>query len=270
MKDKVVLVTGATTGVGRHLARDLAVRGATLLLHGRDQTRLDAVAGELRGLTPTVRTYLADLTDLDQVRALAARVRDREQRLDVLVNNAAVGAADPTRRAVNRQGHELRLGVNHLAPYLLTTELLPQLRASAPARVVNVASMGQAPVDLDDLGFEHGPYDAVVAYCRAKLAMIMSTFDLAADVPADTLTVNAVHPAHLMDTAMVHTSGLTPVTSVDAGVLPTLRLVADPALNAVSGRYFDRFDDVPAHPQAYDRTVRQRLAAATRALVDAA
>lgn len=270
MRDKVVLITGATTGVGRHLARDLAVRGATLLLHGRNQTRLDAVAGELRGLAPAVRTYLADLTDLDQVRALAARVREREHRLDVLVNNAAVGSADPTRRAVNRQGHELRLGVNHLAPYLLTAELLPLLTTSAPARVVNVASMGQAPVDLDDLGFENGPYDAVVAYCRAKLAMIMSTFELANNVPADTVTVNAVHPAHLMDTPMVRTSGLTAVTTVDAGVLPTLRLVADPALDGVSGRYFDRFDDAPAHPQAYDLTVRRRLALATRALVAAA
>ena len=267
MRDTVVLITGATSGVGRHLARDLAARGATLLLHGRDQARLDAVAGALRGLAPAVRTYLADLTDLDQVRALAARVREREDRLDVLVNNAGVGAADPARRAVNRQGHELRLGVNHLAPYLLTTELLPLLTASAPARVVNVASMGQAPVDLDDLGFENEPYDAVVAYCRAKLAMIMSTFELAADVPAGLVTINAVHPAHLMDTALVHTSGLTPITTVDAGVLPTLRLVADPALDGVTGRYFDRFDDARAHEQAYDQEARRRLTVATRALL---
>ncbi|MEU4474972.1 SDR family NAD(P)-dependent oxidoreductase [Micromonospora sp. NPDC023888] len=267
MRDKVVLITGATSGVGYHLARDLAVRGATLLLHGRDQARLDAVAGDLRALTPAVRTYLADLADLDQVRALAARVREREHRLDVLVNNAAVGATDPTRRDVSRQGHELLLAVNHLAPYLLTTELLPLLTTSAPARVVNVASMGQAPVDLDDVGFENGPYDAVVAYCRAKLAMIMSTFDLAAEVPSDVLTINAVHPAHLMDTPLVRAGGFTPITTVDAGVLPTLRLVADPALDGVSGRYFDRFDDAPAHQQAYDLTARQRLAAATRALV---
>jgi NAD(P)-dependent dehydrogenase (short-subunit alcohol dehydrogenase family) len=267
MNGTTVLITGATSGMGLHLARNLALRGATLLLHGRSPDRLDQLAGELRRMTPEVRTHVADLADLRQVSAMAARIRETEPRLDVLVNNAAVGLAGP--RQVSRDGHELRLAVNHLAPYLLVQELAPLLAASAPARVVNVASMGQAPVDLDDLMFTRD-HDAVQAYCRSKLAMIMTTFELAGQLADRGITVNAVHPAHLMDTAMVRDGGLTPVTGVDDGVLPTLRLIADSALHDVTGRYFFRFDEARAHEQAYDPAVRAALLAETVALTAAA
>ncbi|MFE7326850.1 SDR family NAD(P)-dependent oxidoreductase [Streptomyces sp. NPDC057565] len=269
-----ILVTGATQGLGRRLVLDLAVRGAaaTLLLHGRDGGRLDDVAAEVRSAAPgtEVRTQLADLADLDQVRAMAARILDTEPRLDVLVNNAAVGGgATPDRREVSRQGYELRFAVNHVAPYLLTRELLPLLTASAPARVVNVASMGQAPVDFDDVMVERD-YEGLDAYCRSKLAMIMSTFDLAAELAEGAgtgVTVNALHPAHLMDTRAVREYGFTPAVPVDEGVRPVVRLITDPALATVTGRYFDRFTDARAHEQAYDPAARARLAAVTRALI---
>ncbi|SCG48195.1 SDR family NAD(P)-dependent oxidoreductase [Micromonospora coxensis] len=266
MRGRTVLITGATTGLGRQLARDLAVRGARLLLHGRDEGRLAVVVDELSRWAPAVRAYRADLADLDQVRALAADVRRAEPRLDVLVNNAAVAAAPELPRQVSRQGHELSLAVNHLAPYLLVRELAPLLAASAPARVVNVASMGQVPLDFDDLMFERD-YDWELAYCRSKLALIMSTFALAPELRDRGVTVNAVHPAHLMDTPMVRSSGLTPALDVDQGALPTLRLVVDSALDGVTGRYFDRFDDARAHAQAYDAEAVARLMAATRGLV---
>ncbi|MFD7864240.1 SDR family NAD(P)-dependent oxidoreductase [Streptomyces sp. NPDC059783] len=269
--DRTVLITGATQGLGLHLARDLAGRGATLLLHGRDRGRLDRAAAEVRtvsGGRAPVRTYLADLSDLDQVRALAARVRAAEPRLDVLVNNAvAGGGSEPLRRELSAQGHELRFAVNHLAPQVLTRELLPLLRASAPARVVQVASVGQSPVDFDDVMMERG-YEGLEAYCRSKLALIMSTFDLAAEeTPGTGVTFNALHPAHLMDTEGVRAYGLTPAVPVEEGVRPTVRLITDPALAGVSGRYFDRFTDAPAHAQAYDPSARARLAALTRELL---
>ncbi|MEV4482127.1 SDR family NAD(P)-dependent oxidoreductase [Micromonospora coxensis] len=266
MRGRTVLITGATTGLGRHLARDLAVRGARLLLHGRDAHRLAAVVAEVSRWAPAVRAYRADLADLDQVRALAAEVRRDVPRLDVLVNNAAVAVAPDLPRQVSRQGYELSLAVNHLAPYLLVHELAPLLAAAAPARVVNVASMGQAPLDFDDLMFERD-YDWELAYCRSKLALIMSTFALAPEWRDRGVTVNAVHPAHLMDTPMVRNTGLTPALDVDQGALPTLRLVVDSALDGVTGRYFDRFDDARAHEQAYDAEAVARLTAATRALV---
>ncbi|MGA8113609.1 MAG: SDR family NAD(P)-dependent oxidoreductase [Actinocatenispora sp.] len=265
MDGKTVLITGATTGLGRSVALHLAARGATVLLHGRDQARLDQTAEEVGRRAPAVRTYRADLADLDQVRALAQQVLAVEPRLDVLVNNAAAGGgADPEHREVSRQGHELRLAVNHLAPHLLTRLLLPLLAPGA--RVVNVASMGQAPVDLDDLMMTRD-YEGVRAYCRSKLAMIMATFDLAEEVAGLGVTVNALHPAHLMDTPLVRQSGLTPEASVAEGAAPTVRLIADPALASVTGRYFEQYDDVPAHAQAYDATARSRLASATRSLL---
>jgi NAD(P)-dependent dehydrogenase (short-subunit alcohol dehydrogenase family) len=261
MNRRTVLITGATQGLGRGLALDLAERGHTLLLHGRDQGRLETVAAEVARRAPgaTVRTYLADLADLDQVHAMAARVRAAEPRLDGLVNNAvAGGGSEPLRREFSRQGHELRFAVNHLAPYALVRDLLPLLTASAPARVVNVASIGQETVDFDDVMLEHG-YEGLRAYCRSKLAMIMATFELAAELDGTGVTVNTLHPAHLMDTEGVRAYGLTPVVAVDEGVRPTVRLLLDPDLATVTGRYFDRFTDARAHDQAYDPEARARL-----------
>ncbi|MGI5359637.1 SDR family NAD(P)-dependent oxidoreductase [Streptomyces sp. CA-252508] len=269
MNRRTVLITGATQGLGRGLALDLAERGHTLLLHGRDRGRLETVAAEVARRAPgaTVRTYLADLADLDQVHAMAARVRAAEPRLDGLVNNAvAGGGSEPLRREFSRQGHELRFAVNHLASFALVRDLLPLLTASAPARVVNVASIGQETVDFDDVMLEHG-YEGLRAYCRSKLAMIMATFELAAELDGTGVTVNALHPAHLMDTEGVRAYGLTPVVAVDEGVRPTVRLLLDPDLASVTGRYFDRFTDARAHDQAYDPEARARLVRLTDELL---
>ncbi|THC49781.1 SDR family NAD(P)-dependent oxidoreductase [Streptomyces sp. A1499] len=270
MSRHTTLITGATQGLGRGIALDLAARGHALLLHGRDQGRLDAVAAEVRDTAPDapVRTYLADLADLDQVRSLAARVRAAEPRLDGLVNNAvAGGGAEPLRREFSRQGHELRFAVNHLAPYALVRGLLPLLTASAPARVVNVASIGQEAIDFDDVMLEHG-YEGLRAYCRSKLAMIMATFELAAELDGTGVTVNTLHPAHLMDTEGVRAYGLTPAVGVDEGVRPTVRLLIDPDVAGTTGRYFDRFTDTRAHEQAYDTAARTRLMELTHRLLD--
>ncbi|MCN9240314.1 SDR family NAD(P)-dependent oxidoreductase [Streptomyces sp. RY43-2] len=269
MTTRTTLITGATQGMGRALALDLAARGGTVLLHGRDRARLDAVAEEARAAGPdtTVRTYLADLSDLDQVHAMADRIRAAETRLDGLINNAvAGGGAEPLTRELSRQGHELRFAVNHLAPYALTRDLLPLLTASAPARVVNVASIGQEAIDFDDVMLERD-YEGLRAYCRSKLALIMATFEWAAELDGSGVTVNALHPAHLMDTDGVRAYGLTPVTGVDEGVRPTVRLLLDPELATTTGRYFDRFTDARAHDQAYDPEARERLMTLTRRLV---
>ncbi|MFB7708640.1 SDR family NAD(P)-dependent oxidoreductase [Streptomyces sp. NPDC056105] len=265
MNPRITLITGATQGLGRGIALDLAARGDTLLLHGRDTGRLEAVAADVRAAAPdaTVRTYLADLSDLDQVRAMADRIRDAEPRLDVLVNNAVASAgAEPLRRELSAQGHELRFAVNHLAPYALIRGLLPLLRASAPARVVNVASMGQERIDFDDVMLERD-YEGLRAYCRSKLALIMATFELGAELDGTGVTVNALHPAHLMDTEGVRAYGFTPMTGIEEGVRPTVRLITDPELGSITGRYFDRFTETRAHEQAYDKEARRRLMALT-------
>ena len=197
-------MTGATSGLGLATARRLAALGATVVLHGRDPARCEAAAAALARDGAAVDWLVADLGDQRQVRALATAAQERHARLDVLVNNA--GATFP-RRALTPEGVERTLAVNHLAPFLLTTLLLDLLRASAPARVVNVASVAHehGRLDLDDLAMERG-YRPFAAYSRSKLANVLFTRELARRLEGTGVTVNAVHPG-LVRTALMDRSG---------------------------------------------------------------
>jgi NAD(P)-dependent dehydrogenase (short-subunit alcohol dehydrogenase family) len=256
-----IFITGATDGLGRALAERLALGGATLLLHGRDQHRLDRAAAEIadRAGVSKPRTMLADLADLSQVRGLADEVRESTGRLDVFISNAGIGFGQPDGhdRRTSVDGYELRFAVNYLAGFLLTIELLPLLRASPPARIVNVASLGQQALDFDDLMLERD-YSGVRAYCQSKLAQIMSGFELAERVPAEQVTVNSLHPATFMPTKMVLAERAW-VDTLESGVAATERLVSDSALNGVTGRFFDHTREARADAQAYDRAARARL-----------
>ena len=263
-----MLITGATDGMGRLLARELARQKATLLLHGRDQPRGEATLADIREATGNDKLtyYRADFASLDEVRELARRILPNQDRLDVLVNNAGTGGGPGDhRRAISRDGFELRLAVNYLAPFLLTRSLLPLLKASAPARIVTVASVGQEPIDFDNLMLEHG-YDAFRAYRQSKLALIMFTFDLAGELQGTGVTANALHPASLMDTKMVRESFGYTMSRVADGVAATMRLVTDPKLEGVNGRYYDRVRESRANSQAYDRKARARLRALSEQL----
>ena len=197
--EATVLITGATDGLGRRVAHDLAASGTTVLLHGRDEERVETTVREIREGTNNdkLRCYRADFSSLGEVRRLAEEVRTNHAHLDVLINNAGVFARE---RAVSRDGHELTFAVNFLAPFLLTYLLVPLLRGSAPARVVNVASAGQSPVNFDDPMLERG-YDGMRAYAQSKLALVMFTFDLlAGQLEGTGVTANYLHPATLMGT----------------------------------------------------------------------
>ncbi|MBO0774666.1 MAG: SDR family NAD(P)-dependent oxidoreductase [Actinobacteria bacterium] len=256
-----VFITGATDGHGRALAHQLAAGGATLILHGRDPGRLAATAQEIAQTHGTGQpaTVLADLAELAQVRRLAADVRAAAPRLDAFVSNAGIGFGEPDGhgRRISADGYELRFAVNYLAGFLLSLELLPLLRASAPARIVNVASVGQHPLDFGDLMLTRD-YSGYRAYAQSKLAMIMSGFQLAGRIPAAEVTVNSLHPATFMPTKMV-LSQREPVDSLAEGTAATLRLVTDPALAGVTGRYFNRTEEARAHDQAYDPAARADL-----------
>jgi NAD(P)-dependent dehydrogenase (short-subunit alcohol dehydrogenase family) len=179
-------------------------------------------------------------------------------RLDALVNNAGI-APTPERRESD-DGIELTFAVNHLAHFLLTARLFPLLRAAGTSRVVNVASIGQQAIDFDDPLLERG-YSQFRAYSQSKLAQILFTVELAERLGPDAgLTVNALHPATLMDTRMVRESGFgTPRSTVEEGARATGRLVTDESLDGVTGRYFDGLDEARADPQAYDDDARRRL-----------
>jgi NAD(P)-dependent dehydrogenase (short-subunit alcohol dehydrogenase family) len=255
--EATILVTGATDGLGRRIAGELAAKGTTVLVHGRSPERLEATLEELRGQTSTekVGSYLADLSSLAAVRDLADRILSEYDRLDVLLNNAGIIVQE---RKESEDGYELTFAVNYLSHFLLTSLLLPLLKGSAPARVVNVASAGQSPIDFDDPMLEHG-YDAKRAYSMSKLAQIMFTFELAERLSDTGVSVNALHPASLMDTKMVQdTFGYT-MSTVEEGADATVHLAASPELEGVTGRYFDGTRDARANGQAYDKEARQRL-----------
>jgi NAD(P)-dependent dehydrogenase (short-subunit alcohol dehydrogenase family) len=237
----VILVTGATDGLGRVVASDLAQRGHDVLVHGRNADRTEEVASEVRA----AGTFLADFSSLADVRALA----DELPQLDVLVNNAGLISHE---RVVTGDGIELTFQVNYLAPFLLTTALLER---RPPRRVVNVASAGQMVPDLRDLMLEDG-YDEWRAYRQSKLAQIMFAFECAGRFPDVEST--ALHPATFMDTKMVHATVGDPHSTVREGADATVRLAADFDLD-VQGRYFSGLEETRPNAIAYDLDARKRL-----------
>ncbi len=260
MAERTILITGATDGHGKGLAERLAPSGARLLLHGRNEAKGERLLEELgANATGELVWCRADLASLDQVAALADRVME-EERLDVLVNNAGLGSVEPGggERLESEDGHELRFAVNYLAPFLLTRRLLPLLERSAPSRIVNVASAGQAPIDFDDVMLERD-YSGGRAYAQSKLALIMFTLDLAEELNGSGVTANSLHPGTYMPTNMVKAAGVRPITPLEEGIEATLRLIESPELDGVSGRYFDGTDESAPHPQAYDPEARRRL-----------
>jgi NAD(P)-dependent dehydrogenase (short-subunit alcohol dehydrogenase family) len=261
---RTVLVTGATGGLGRRVAHELAEQGMSMLVHGRSRERARAAVREISGATGngSVQYYLADLSSLAEVRKLAEEVRSGHNNLDVLVNNA--GVISPERRE-SEDGIELTFAVNYLSHFLLTRLLLPLLRNFSPARVVNVASAGQSPIDFDDVMLERN-YEPMRAYGQSKLAMIMDSLTLAGELEGSGVTVNALHPATLMDTKMVRQAFGSAMSSVEEGTEATVYLATSPELQGVSGRYFDGKRESRASGQAYDKSAREQLECLLREL----
>ena len=268
--NKTILVTGATDGVGRVVAERLGAAGAYVLVHGRNEGRGKTVVAAIEAKGGKGELLIADLASLAEVRRLADAVRTRTDRLDILINNAGVGSGGQgAKRQVSADGYELRFAVNYLAGFLLTSELLPLLKTSAPARIVNVASAGQQAIDFEDVMLTRG-YSGVRAYCQSKLAQILFTFDLAEELKGSGVTINALHPASYMDTTMVRQAGVTPWSSVETGADAILNLAASPALEGRSGLYFDGQQESRAEAQAYDQKARRQLRSLSFELIERA
>jgi NAD(P)-dependent dehydrogenase (short-subunit alcohol dehydrogenase family) len=262
LAEQTVLVTGATDGHGKAVASELARGGATVIVHGRDDAKGEAAMQEIRAVVPAadLAWERADLASLDEVRKMADRVASEVERLDALVNNAGIGPIldGSDARMESADGYELRFAVNYLAPFLLTRRLEPLLERSAPVRIVNVSSAGQTPIDFDDVMLERS-YDGVRAYTQSKLAQVMHTIDLAEAHGDDGVTANCLHPATFMPTKIVLAGGIRPTSSLEDGAEATYRLVADPALDGVSGKYFEGQSEAAPNPQALDPEARRRL-----------
>lgn len=261
MPDRVIVITGATDGLGRALSNALSSQpGTTLILHGRDQERLDEMSARLAGGAASIRTVRADFSELAQVHRMADEIAAFNESVSVLVNNAGIGAGEPdgTDRRVSVDGHELRFAINHLAPFALTQRLLPLLERGSPARVVNVASIGLTPVNLDDPSLQQA-YSGDRAYCQSKFAMVATGFALARRIDRSQVTVNSLHPATYMPTKMVLDSIGYSIDSLETGTAATLHLVLDPELDGVTGEFFDRTRAARAHADAYDPRVQEEL-----------
>jgi NAD(P)-dependent dehydrogenase (short-subunit alcohol dehydrogenase family) len=259
MRGRTALVTGSTSGLGEVVARRLGAMGATVIVHGLNEQRGREIAAEITAKGPGRAVYEAgDLASLEQVRSLARRIRAAHPRLHLLVNNAGIGGASNDVRRESADGHELVFQVNYLSHFLLTRELVPVLEAAAPARIVNVASIGQRPVNFDDVMMRNG-YQTSAAYSQSKLAQIMFTITLGEMLDPAKVTVNSLHPATFMNTPMVLDAGRQPMSSVEDGANAVMQLAVGTALNGRTGLYFNQMNEARANQQAYDAAARQRL-----------
>jgi NAD(P)-dependent dehydrogenase (short-subunit alcohol dehydrogenase family) len=253
---KTAVVTGSTDGLGKEVARQLAALGAFVIVHGRNAQRgaeaVEAIRAQGKGGAVFRQ---ADFGSLAEVRSFADWVAAHHGGPDLLINNAAATVGE---RRVSADGFELAFAVNHLAHFLLSQLLLPALEANAPARIVNVSSLGQTPIDFDDLMMEKR-YDAFDAYRRSKLAQIMFTIDLAARLDPAKVTVTALHPARAMNTPRVLNGGFTPLSTVEEGAESVLNAAVSPDVQGRSGVYFNQLEEARANDQAYDGAARAKL-----------
>jgi NAD(P)-dependent dehydrogenase (short-subunit alcohol dehydrogenase family) len=250
---KTVLVTGSTDGLGREVALRVARLGAHVIVHGRNQERGNAVVSEIETIGKGgAKFYAADFASLAEVRTLAQAIRRDYKRLDVLVNNAGIWIRD---RQVSKDGHELHFAVNYLAGFLLTRELLPLITASAPSRIVNVSSLAQSPIDFTDVMLER-PGRAAQGYGQSKLAQVLFTVDLAAELKDRNVIVTALHPATMMDTSMVREVGMPARSTVDEGATAVMQQITG---TVQSGQYYNGLQPARPNAQANDEAARAKL-----------
>jgi NAD(P)-dependent dehydrogenase (short-subunit alcohol dehydrogenase family) len=260
MRGKTVLVTGSTDGVGRYVAGELAKQSAHVLIHGRDAPRAKLLIDEIKangGVEP--RFYQADLSSLAGARQLADAIEADHKRLDVFVSNAGIGSQNSgPQRQESTDGFELRFAINYLSGFLLAYLLLPLLKAAVPSRIVNVASLGQHPIDFDDVMITKN-YSGMRAYAQSKLSQIMFTIDLANELKGSGVTVNSLHPATYMNTTMVRAGGVTPMSTVEQGGAAIQHLIEGADVAGRSGLFFNGMNETKANAQAYDADARKRL-----------
>ncbi len=269
MQGKVCLVTGSSSGIGKVTARELARMGATVVMVCRNRAKGEAVQAEIQEASGNaqVNLIIADLSSLAEVRRAASEFKQKYTQLHVLVNNAGGINAE---HKVTPDGLEVTFATNYLASFLLTQLLLDVLKASAPARIVNVSSSGHTSgnIDFADLQGTHR-YSPVKAYSQSKLAQIFFTYELADQLEGTGVTVNALHPGMI---ASNFNNGLRGIQhfigelvyffvaiSVEKGAQTTLYLATSPEVEGVSGKYFSDCKEITSSRRSYDVTLRQRL-----------
>lgn len=266
MNGKTVVITGPTSGIGKEIARGLADLGASLVMGCRDAAAGRALAAELRrgAGDASVEVVQVDLASRASIEEFAARVLDAHARLDVLVNNAAVSRGTQP-WAKNADGIELTFATNVLGYFRTSLLLLPRLEESAPARIVNVASTFASDLDLDDLQFQHRPWEAMKAYAQSKACDRLLTWALARRLEGTRVTANAMAPGLIVDTGLYRHAppdvmarlrqrgGRTPADGADTAVW----LASSPEIEGVTGTFFENRKEIPCSYR--NRDVEERL-----------
>jgi NAD(P)-dependent dehydrogenase (short-subunit alcohol dehydrogenase family) len=269
MQGKVCLVTGSSSGIGEVTARELATMGATVVMLCRNRAKGAAAQAEIKAASGNAQVDLivADLSELSEVRRAAHEFKQNYTQLHVLINNAGGINAE---RTVTSDGLEATFATNYLAPFLLTHLLLDMLKASAPARIVNVSAPAHkiGKIDFTDLQGEHD-YNALKAYTQSKLAQIYFTYELAERLTGTGVTVNALDPGHVVSHFNDSTKGMLHVIaeviyffdgiSAEQAAQTALYLATSPEVACVSGKYFSNCKPIPSSRRSYDVAVRQRL-----------
>ena len=271
MKDRVCMITGANSGIGRATALGLAEMGASVVMVCRNRERGEEALAEVKAATgnPTVDLLLADLSAQAEVRRLAQNLKTRYSHLHVLINNAGIALS---KRALTVDGFETVFAVNYLAPFLLTNLLLDVLQASAPARVVNVAGdyHRRATINFDDLMSEED-YDGMRANNQSKLALVLFTYELARRLDGSGVTANCLHPGAVATGAPLKDPDLSTFgrfmyklvkpffLSPEKGAETSIYLASSPEVEGVTGKYFIKKRAVASSPESYDEALARRL-----------
>jgi NAD(P)-dependent dehydrogenase (short-subunit alcohol dehydrogenase family) len=256
MKDKIILITGSTDGIGKQTALQLAKMGATVLVHGRDQSKAEAAQDKIKSVTnnSSISAYWADLASLRQIDDMVRKLHQEVPHLDILINNAGVYRS---RRQISEDGYEMTFAVNHLAPFLLTLLMLDRLLKSPAGRIITVSSMIHGShIDFKDLQLEKN-YSGGSAYSLSKLCNILFTYALAERLIDSTITANCLHPG-VINTKLLRAafSGGAPVAE---GAKNLEFLATSPELEQTSGKYFMNGRETKSADITYDRHIRERL-----------
>lgn len=269
MHGKIVMITGANSGIGKEAAIRLAAKGAHLVAVCRNADKGRKAVEEIRSFSgnPSVDLMLADMSSLESVRRLARDFTTKFGRLDVLINNAGARFG---KLMITADGYEQTFAVHYLAPFLLTLLLRDMLIKSAPSRVVNVSSGAHSAghMDFENLMGEKY-YNGTDAYCRAKLAMVMFTLELAEKWKDKGVTVNVLHPGVVKTRFMKNSSGLYAIVgtimvalkgiSAEKGAETTIYLASSQEMEGVTGKFFHFKNTIPHNPEADDLVIRDRL-----------
>jgi len=270
MTGKTCVVTGANSGIGKETALALAKMGARVVLVCRNQEKGEAALADIRreATAAQLDLMIADMSSFASVRALAGQIREKCPRLDVLINNA--GAAVP-KRTLSADGIEMTVAGNHLGAALLTLLLLDLLKASAPARIINVSSEAQrnARLDMNDLQFERRKYQALAAYGQSKLLMNAFTFELARRLAGTGVTANCLHPGVVRTNIWPSNPPL--LFKIILGVMKpfmldskrgaevTIYLATSPDVTNVTGEYFVKSKVAPSNPLSRDPKIAAEI-----------